>query len=86
MNHRLLNPRFLHEREYCVQVDGSINDEAIELLQQGVDINIDGKIYHTKKCKAILCKEALIVPLRNPPIRFRKEIPAPWIKMILNEG
>ncbi|MEV9402388.1 hypothetical protein AB0170_27105, partial [Klebsiella pneumoniae] len=26
------------------------------------------------------------VPVRNPPIRFRKEIPAPWIRMVLKEG
>ena len=26
------------------------------------------------------------MPIRNPPIRFRKEIPAPWIKLILKEG
>jgi 23S rRNA pseudouridine2457 synthase len=27
-----------------------------------------------------------IVPARNPPIRFRKEIPAPWISLELTEG
>lgn len=26
------------------------------------------------------------VPERFPPIRYRKQIPAPWIRMILTEG
>jgi len=33
-----------------------------------------------------LFEETPIVPERNPPIRFRKEIPAPWIRIILTEG
>ena len=28
LNHRLLNPNFEHEREYWVQVEGEITDEA----------------------------------------------------------
>ena len=86
LNHRLLNPSFAHEREYYVQVDGAITKEAIQQLQQGVEINVSGKMYKTKKCRVELFKEAPTVPERNPPIRFRKEIPAPWIKMILAEG
>lgn len=85
-NHRLLNPKFEHEREYWVQVDGAITDDAIGQLQQGVDITIDGKIYRTKRCKAKRLQEDIMVPERNPPIRFRKEIPTPWISMILTEG
>jgi 23S rRNA pseudouridine2457 synthase len=86
LNHRLLNPSFAHEREYWVQVDGSLTQQALQQLQQGVDINVNGKMYHTKKCKALLFDEDIVVPQRNPPIRFRKEIPAPWIQMILTEG
>jgi len=86
LNNRLLNPLFAHEREYLVQVDGAITNEAVEQLQKGVSINIDGKQYRTKPCKASLFSELPIVPERNPPIRFRKEIPAPWIKLILKEG
>ena len=86
LNHRLLNPSFAHEREYFVQVDGAITQEAIQQLQRGVEINVSGKMYKTKKCKVELFKEAPTVPDRNPPIRFRKEIPASWIKMILAEG
>ena len=86
LNNRLLNPLFAHEREYWVQVDGAITKEAIEQLQKGVSINIDGKQYRTKPCKASLFAKPPTVPERNPPIRFRKEIPAPWIKLILKEG
>ena len=86
LNHRLLHPSFLHEREYYVQVDGNITQRALQLLQNGVDINIDGKNYHTKKCIANLFETAPKIPLRIPPIRCRKEIPTPWIQLILTEG
>ena len=86
LNHRLLDPKFAHEREYWVQVDGAIDNLAVQQLQKGVSINVDGKLYSTKPCIASLFTEEPVVPERNPPIRFRKEIPAPWIRMILTEG
>jgi 23S rRNA pseudouridine2457 synthase len=86
INHRLLDPSFEHEREYWVQVDGSPTPQALQQLRQGVDINVDGKIIRTKKCMADLFETAPLVPPRNPPIRFRKEIPAPWISLVLKEG
>jgi 23S rRNA pseudouridine2457 synthase len=86
LNHRLLNPGFAHEREYWVQVDGNITQQAVQQLQSGIDITVNGKKYHTKKCIASLFLHEPDVALRNPPIRFRKEIPAPWIKLILKEG
>lgn len=86
LNHQLLNPVFAHEREYWVQVDGAISAEAIALLQAGVGISIDGKKYHTKKCKCRLFVQDPVVPDRNPPIRFRKNMPAPWISLAITEG
>ena len=86
LNHRLLHPKFLHQRSYWVQVDGAINQNAVNCLSNGVDINLDGKIYHTKKAIAKIFETDPIVPDRNPPIRFRKEIPAAWIELILTEG
>lgn len=86
LNHRLLHPQFLHQRSYWVQVDGAINEKAINDLSNGVDINIDGKIYRTKKAIAKKFEIDPTVPDRNPPIRFRKEIPAPWIELVLTEG
>jgi 23S rRNA pseudouridine2457 synthase len=86
LNHRLLDPDFAHEREYWVQVDGAITDEAIATLQKSVSISIDGKSYNTRPCRAEIFSAAPPVPDRDPPIRFRKEIPAPWIRLILTEG
>jgi 23S rRNA pseudouridine2457 synthase len=86
LNHALLNPEFEHEREYWAQVDGAITMEAINDLRSGVDITIDGKIYRTKKCGAMLMREEPVVPERNPPIRVRKSIPTSWVKLILTEG
>ena len=86
LNHRLLNPSFAHEREYRVQVEGLITNEALQQLQTGVPINVDGKIYQTKAAKAVRLPENIILPERKPPIRFRQHIPTAWIKLILTEG
>jgi 23S rRNA pseudouridine2457 synthase len=86
LNHQLLNPSFAHEREYWVQVDGEITAEAIHDLEQGVDITVEGKIYRTKKCRVTAFKTPPVVPDRNPPIRYRKNLPTSWVKLVLTEG
>jgi 23S rRNA pseudouridine2457 synthase len=82
----LLNPSHQHQREYWVQVEGEITKSAIEKLQQGVSINLKGKMYRTKKCVAEKFLEAPEVDERNPPIRFRKSVRDRWLKIILTEG
>ena len=86
LNQQLLLPQHAHEREYWVQVDGAVTPAAVEQLQAGVQINLEGKLYRTKRCVAGIFTEEPLLPPRNPPIRFRKSIPAPWIRMILSEG
>lgn len=86
LNHHLLNPAFAHEREYWVQVDGAITNEAMQQLEKGVNINVQGKLIATKPAVISLFEEAPEVPDRNPPIRFRKNIPTSWISIILKEG
>ena len=86
LNHRLLHPNHKHEREYWVQVEGQITREAIDELQSGVTISIDGREYKTLPCTANLFAEQPAIEDRNPPIRFRKNIPVSWIRMSLIEG
>ena len=86
LNDYVLNPSYKHEREYWVQVEGNITPKAIADLQQGVNINIKGKEYLTKKCLAKIIFESAEIAERNPPIRFRKNIPVSWLTIILTEG
>lgn len=86
LNNLLLNPSYKHKREYWVQVDGTITKEALQSLQNGVTITVDGKWYQTQKCNAQAFQTEPKVPDRNPPIRFRKDIPTSWVKMVLTEG
>ena len=86
LNHRLLNPRFAHDREYWVQVEGAITPSALHQLETGVTIAIDGKSYRTRPCTATAMEAEPPVPQRYPPIRYRAQIPTSWIRMILHEG
>lgn len=85
LNHRLLNPSFKHERTYWVQVEGQITAEAIRDLRGGVDIRINKKIHHTLPAKAKEIAEPSL-PDRDPPIRFRQNIPTSWVEIKLVEG
>ena len=86
INHRLLAPQYNHQREYWVQVEGSVNNDALNELQQGVIISIDGKQHKTLPCKATLFEQEPKVAPRNPPIRFRQNIPTSWISLAITEG
>ena len=82
---KLLEPRNKHKRTYYVQVEGVITDEACKELSAGVNISINGKTYRTLPAKAIPLDEPAL-PERNPPIRFRKNIPTSWVAVVLHEG
>jgi 23S rRNA pseudouridine2457 synthase len=86
LNAQLLHPQRAHERVYWVQVEGAVTPDALERLNKGVVINIDGKQHKTLPAKARLITEEPDLPPRNPPIRFRQHIPVSWISLSLTEG
>ena len=94
INHKLLDPKFKHSRTYLAQVEGIFSEEAKNKLENGVSISVDGQDYKTLPSKVVLLSSpeggggegALDLPPRNPPIRFRKNIPTSWVKMSLHEG
>lgn len=74
------------EKEYYVQVDGLINQEAIEELKNGVLIGFNGKKYLTKKCKAHILNEVPSFPERTKKIRDERHGPTSWLSITINEG
>ena len=66
-------------------MDGIITDEAIELMQNGVEIGIEGIKYLTKPCLAKKI-EAPIFPPRAKAIRDERHGPTTWASILLREG
>src|SRR5580765_7346131 len=86
LNHRLLNPSFEHEREYWAQVEGDITQQAVMQMEQGLPLNVKGKLEQTKPCTVHIFTDAPLVEERIPPVRYRASVSTSWIKIILKEG
>jgi 23S rRNA pseudouridine2457 synthase len=82
---KLLEPKNRHTRTYYVQVEGDVTTEACELMSSGVAISINGKRYQTLPAEVVAIAEP-VLPERDPPIRFRKNIPTSWVSLTLHEG
>ncbi|KIC92160.1 pseudouridine synthase [Flavihumibacter sp. ZG627] len=86
VNAALLQPSKRREKSYFVQLEGEITPDAISELKKGVNISINNKLHHTLPAKVISLSKAPSLPERNPPIRFRKNIPTSWISLSIREG
>ncbi|MCJ7558371.1 MAG: pseudouridine synthase [Gammaproteobacteria bacterium] len=79
---RIAHPRNGVSKIYLAQVEGTLTDEAIDRLVQGVTLK-DGPA-------AAVSARAVADPTwlweRQPPIRQRKHIPTSWLEMELQEG
>ena len=74
------------DKEYYVQVDGIITQEAIDKIQSGVEIGFKGSKYKTKPCKAFLVSEIPNFGERGKKIRDERHGPTSWVSITLNEG
>ena len=82
LNTRLLHPREGHRRVYCAQVERIPSPGALAQLARGVLVG--GR--KTLPCRARLLDPQPQLPPRDPPIRFRKNVPDCWIELELVEG
>ena len=83
---KLLHPKNKHWRSYWVQVENTPTAEALLALQNGVGIKINKKTHYTAPARVQLLDKAPAVPERNPPVRFRQNIPTAWLNLSLTEG
>lgn len=74
------------EKEYLVQLDGSIKPEAIAKLAQGVSIGIFGKKYTTKPCLVNQLENAPVLPEAHTSLRIGRHRPTSWIRITITEG
>ncbi|MEY3870930.1 MAG: hypothetical protein RLZZ338_4824 [Cyanobacteriota bacterium] len=82
LQNRLSDPRFGHSRTYWVQVERIPDERALIQLQEGVII----QNYRTKPAQVQLLAHEPNLPPRDPPIRFRKNVPTAWLEITLTEG
>ncbi len=82
LQHKITDPKNKMQKTYWVQVEGEITDEAINQLEQGVQLK-DGL---TRPAKAKKIAEPATLWPRKQPIRERKQIPTSWIELSISEG
>jgi 23S rRNA pseudouridine2457 synthase len=81
LQHRITDPGHKLGKSYWVQVEGEIDDTALQALRRGVLLN-DGL---TLPADARKIPTPLIWD-RHPPIRERQQIPTSWLELTINEG
>lgn len=82
LNARLLHPSRGHTRTYWAQVERVPTIQALAELARGVAIG--GR--KTLPCRVWLLDPQPLVPPRDPPIRYRKNVPDSWVGLDLVEG
>jgi 23S rRNA pseudouridine2457 synthase len=82
LNERLLHPRSAHTRRYWAQVERIPSLAALDQLERG--LTIQGR--QTMRCRAWVLQPQPTVMARQPPIRYRKNVPDCWIALELIEG
>lgn len=82
LNSRLLDPKHAHRREYWAQVERIPSPESLTRLERGLDLGD----YTTQPCRVRRLDPAPALPPRDPPIRFRKNVPDCWLSLELIEG
>lgn len=73
------------EKEYWVQVDGMITQEAVKQLQEGVEIGIKREKYMTSPCEAHVIDDPGF-PERSRRVRDDRHGPSSWVSITIREG
>jgi 23S rRNA pseudouridine2457 synthase len=78
---RIAEPRHKMAKTYFVQVEGEAGEGHLEQLRNGVRLK-DGA---TRPAQARRVDPPELWP-RDPPVRYRKNVPDSWIELSITEG
>jgi 23S rRNA pseudouridine2457 synthase len=78
----LSHRKFAHPRTDWVQVERIPDEAALDRLREGITI----QDYRTRQAIVRKLPEEPDLPPRNPPIRYRKNVPTCWLEITLTEG
>ncbi len=81
LQQQITNPRHKRWKTYLVQVEGTIDREALKRLSSGVELR-DGP---TLPARTRLISPPELWP-RTPPVRVRRKIPDSWLELSIREG
>src|SRR6056300_374622 len=79
---RVSSPKYEKNKVYNVQVEGIPQESDLDKLRKGVLI----KTGPTKPALVQILEIEPSLPPRDPPIRFRKNIPTTWLEIMISEG
>ncbi|OCG45561.1 hypothetical protein A9G35_06180 [Gilliamella sp. Choc5-1] len=79
---KISSPKFKLPKTYWVQVEGIINQQAINKLRKGVQL----KEFHTAPAIVNFLDDPKELWERIPPIRERKTVPTSWVSITISEG
>jgi 23S rRNA pseudouridine2457 synthase len=82
LQHRITDPKHKLPKTYWVQVEGVPDEAALQRLRSGVKLGD----FTTQPAEAHLMDEPANLWQRDPPVRFRKEIPTSWLQLTIREG
>lgn len=83
LNQSITRPGNGTGKRYLAQVEGRVSELALRRLRQGVNLK-DG-YSAPAQVRLLPGKPGWLWP-RQPPIRYRKNIPTAWLELILHEG
>jgi len=81
LQQRISDPKFKKFKTYWVEVEKKPDETALQQLRDGVTLK-DGL---TRPAKVKLIDEPDIWQ-RDPPVRFRKNVPTAWLALSISEG